>query len=91
MIICVIKDSLVESYHVPVFCANAAVAIRIFATECNRAAADNPIFTNRGDFDLLKIGEYYEESGTLIPCDPVVLAHGRDVPRPERDMAVWPC
>ena len=56
MIICVIKDSLVESYHVPVFCANAAVAIRIFATECNRAAADNLIFTNRGDFDLLKIG-----------------------------------
>ena len=35
------------------------------------------------DYDLLKIGEYYEDSGTIIPCDVSVLVHGRDVPRPD--------
>jgi len=83
MIIAVVKDALVGSYGVPIFFANAAVAVRSFSTECNRAAADNPIYTNRGDYDLLKIGEYYEDSGTIIPCDVSVLVHGRDVPRPD--------
>ena len=59
------------------------VAIRAFSAECNRAAPDNPVFANRGDYDLIKIGEYYESSGTIISCDPVVLVHGRDVARAE--------
>ena len=83
MIIAVVKDSLVESYNVPFFFPNPAVAIRAFSAECNRADPDNPIFANRGDYDLIKIGEYHLSSGTIISCDPVVLAHGRDVPRPD--------
>lgn len=83
MIIAVVKDSLVESYNVPLFFPNSAVAIRAFSAECNRAAPDNPVFANRGDYDLIKIGEYYEASGTIISCDPVVLVHGRDVARAE--------
>ena len=44
MIIVVVKDSLVESYNVPLFFPNPAVAIRAFSAECNRAAPDNPVF-----------------------------------------------
>ena len=83
MIIAVVKDALIGSYGVPIFFANAAVAVRAFSAECNRAAPDNPVFANRGDYDLIKIGEYYESSGTIISCDPVVLVHGRDVARAE--------
>ena len=83
MIIAVVKDSLVESYNVPLFFPNSAVAIRAFSAECNRAAPDNPVFANRGDYDLIKIGEYNESSGVIISCDPVVLVHGRDLPRAE--------
>ena len=83
MIIVVVKDSLVESYNVPLFFHNPAVAVRAFSAECNRAAPDNPVFANRGDYDLIKIGEYYESSGTIISCDPVMLVHGRDVARAE--------
>lgn len=83
MIIVVVKDSLVESYNVPLFFANAAVAIRAFSAECNRDAIDNPVFANRSDYDLIKIGEYDEVSGVISSSDAVVLVHGRDVVRRE--------
>lgn len=67
-----IRDTISEIFNKP-FCANNdASAIRAFAN----AMAENP---DKDDFNLYYLGEYYDQSGEIVPHEVIRIYNGTDV------------
>ena len=65
--ICAVRDAATQAFAQPMFVQTPNVAYRSFVDEVNRAAENNNLYRHPGDYELWLIGEYEEESGTLIP------------------------
>lgn len=74
--VCSIFDRKVQSYGRPMFARAIGEAMRIFRDEVNRPAEDNILYKHPEDFDLFHIGNFDEESGRLLPVNPVMLDSG---------------
>lgn len=73
-----VRDSAAAAFNTP-FCApSTGLAIRSFRDEVNRKADGNLMNTHPEDFELYQVGEYDEDTGTVIPCEHVLLARGKD-------------
>lgn len=82
LVVLAVRDSAVGAYARPIFVPSTAVAVRSFADEVNRNAADNPMFAHADDFELHELGVYIEETGALVPLDgPVCVVRAKDVIR----------
>lgn len=59
-----VHDTAAEFYHPPFTAQTDAQASRIFVVSLGDQ------FPHRGDFNLYRIGEFDNDGGTLLPCDP---------------------
>lgn len=79
-VIVAVLDLKVTSFARPFFVASVGVAMRSFADEVNRNAADNIMFHHPSDFVLYELGVFDDEVGKFNGLDgPKIIAHGSDV------------
>lgn len=62
-----IKDNLAEAYMTPVLFDNDNLAIRWFTGVVNSKEQNEIIYNNPEDFELWKLGEFDNQSGTIYP------------------------
>lgn len=62
-----IKDNLAEAYMTPVLFDNDNLAIRWFTGVVNSKEQNEVIYNNPEDFELWKLGEFDNQSGTIYP------------------------
>lgn len=58
-------DNAAQAFNRPFFVQARGMAVRSFADECRRAAADNPMYAHPQDFSLFFVGFYDERQGRL--------------------------
>lgn len=68
-----VRDSQADAYMRPFAVPSVGMAKRSFGDEVNRAAADNQMYQHPEDFELFRIGEFDDVSGSLIPEAPTSL------------------
>lgn len=56
---------------------NDAVAIREFRLAISRK--DNVMFTSCNDFDLMRLGSFDADLGSIEPCAPTIIANGYSI------------
>ncbi len=56
---------------------NDACAIRDFRLAVSRK--DSVLFSSAKDYDLMRVGQFDEETGAIIPESPVIVASGLSV------------
>lgn len=72
-----VYDRAAGAYGRPVFSASVGASVRSFQDECNREAADNPMFAHAKDFDLYRLGEFDDASGRFTSLEmPEMIAQG---------------
>ncbi|WNK15043.1 MAG: nonstructural protein [Microvirus sp.] len=71
-----IRDIKANVFAQPYFVTSLGGAIRAFGDECQRAEKDNLMYKHPTDFELYKIGEYDDATGTLTPIEKEQLASG---------------
>ena len=64
-------------YGQPFTHQNDACAIRDFRLAVSRK--DSVLFSSAKDYDLMRIGQFDDETGTIIPETPVIVASGISV------------
>lgn len=75
-----IRDRALDSFSRPFFVPTIGAAIRSFADEVNRADKENPLYAHPEDFDLYKLGEFDEQSGSFTnEARPGQIAIGKDL------------
>lgn len=74
-----IRDRAADVFGQPFFCANGAVAIRMFTDEVNRPDQNSNLYRHPEDFDLYYLGDFDDAAGEMIPEHPVQIAVGKDV------------
>lgn len=80
--ICAVRDRAADAYGRPIFVASAAVGIRSFQDEVNRASSDNQLNQHPDDFDLYELGHFDDNSGIFTLHDqPNVLMLGKNAVR----------
>jgi len=61
-------DRALNAYLRPFMTPSLGVAIREFGAECKRP--DSPLHQNPHDYSLWKVGEFDDQAGALLPCNP---------------------
>lgn len=80
-----VRDRAANTYMRPFVVNHLGQAIRSFADEINRNAPDNlTMYQHPEDFDLYHIGTYDEDTGKIAPCDPHMIAVGKDLSHKHR-------
>lgn len=74
-----IKDTATQSFGQPMFLQTVLQALRLFINEVNREDANNPLYTNPDDFELYRIGQYNNDTGSLQPQEPELIKRAKDV------------
>lgn len=74
-----VRDRAADCYAVPNFVASIGGAIRGFADEINRSAADNMFFNHPEDFDLYQLGTYDDADGSFEVSAPHQIVVGKDL------------
>lgn len=78
--VCAVRDRAVDSFMQPIFVRAVGQATRSFVDEVNKP--DSPMFAHPEDYDLYMIGDYDDEKGVLIGCDPKMIVTGKEVKTP---------
>jgi hypothetical protein len=81
----VIYDSKAKVYNKPFFMLNDSIAIRAVTDLANDLSTD--VGRHPEDFILFSIGEYDDESATLDPIPPQVLARAHELQNLESAVA----
>lgn len=77
-----VRDAALQGYGRPFFVASVGVAVRSFADEVSREAADNAMYAHPEDYDLFHVGSFDDATGELTPVvPPVRVAVGSQVRR----------
>jgi hypothetical protein len=73
-----IFDRAAKLYSRPAFVQSRAAAVRSFGDEVRTVRENNDLNKHPGDFELTLIGEFDDETGTLIPITPERICYGLD-------------
>lgn len=81
MVVTSLYDTVATRYLGLVLHNNEQEAIRSFHNEMASAYGNTNslLFTNYGDFDLHRLGDFDTDTGVLNPCNPVVIAKGSQI------------
>lgn len=66
-----VYDSKAEAYLPPFFASTKGVALRRFITSVNDP--DHQFAIYPGDYTLFEIGEYDDQTGQVVSCNPISL------------------
>lgn len=79
MVVVAVYDAAVEAYNRPFFAPSVGAAMRSFADEVNRPAADNVLHQHPDDFTMMHLSNFDETSGLFEAVEIRALARGKDV------------
>lgn len=74
-----IRDNLAEIFHRPFFETNNATAIRAFSDTADKQP-------HIEDYSLYLVGEWNDQNGQIVPCEPQRIFSGLDVKQVEREL-----
>ena len=74
--LCSIRDNAIEAFMRPFQAQAEGEAIRMFTDEIDNQ--QSAMFRHPEDYTLYLIGHFDSSAGLLLPCEPRVLARGRD-------------
>jgi hypothetical protein len=74
-----VRDRATDMFGTPMFLVSTGQAIRSFADEVNRAAADNQLANHAEDFDLYALGEFDTNTAEFTTARPEQIAIGKNV------------
>lgn len=74
-----VYDRAAATYGRPLFAAAVGAAMRSFQDEVNRPAEDNPMYKHPGDFDLVELGTFDDQTGKFVSIDPKVVCVGKQM------------
>lgn len=74
-----VKDLAVQAYGTPFFVRAKGEALRSFQDEANKKDGQSAIAAHPEDYELYYIGEYNDESGTISPIVPELIARAKDL------------
>lgn len=85
-VVCAVFDAAVQVYGQPFFVRAMGEAMRSFADEVNRKAADNNLAMHPEDFHLSVLAVFDDETGQFsVPDEGIrVLSRGKDVVNKEQ-------
>lgn len=72
-----IKDRAIDAYMQPFFVQHRNQAIRGLQDEVNREGSE--LGKHPEDYDLYLLGEWDEQTGKTIPCDPLLISRAQDL------------
>lgn len=73
-----VYDSVAETYGRPFCAANNPSAIRSFTAEVNNRES-GMLYDRPGDFELVSLGTFNDQTGTFELASPTVIARGLEV------------
>lgn len=82
LIICAVKDTASQGFNNPFFVPAAAVAIRSFRAEVNRASSDNQLYQHPEDFELYELGSFDQDTGVITSPGLVLISRAKDLREP---------
>ena len=82
LIVCAVKDTASQGFNSPFFVPAAAVALRSFRAEVNRAASDNQLYQHPEDFELYGLGSFDQDTGAITAPGPVLISRAKDLRDP---------
>lgn len=78
-VVCAVRDRASDTFGSPFYVVARGQAIRNFADEINRSAADNQLYMHPEDFDLYELGFYDDDTGLFETGVPKQIAIGKDL------------
>lgn len=79
-----IYDRVAIRYFNPILFRNDAQAKRSFNALCTDPQSE--LHLAPSDYDLVGIGSFDEDKGSITPCDPYTVSNGADAPAPFREV-----
>jgi len=73
-----VKDLAVQAFGTPFFVRAKGEAMRSFQDEVNKTA-DSAIAAHPEDYELYQLGEYDDQTGTILPQTPELIARAKDL------------
>jgi hypothetical protein len=74
-----VRDRATDQFGTPMFLVNSGQAIRSFADEINREAADNMLYRHPDDYDLYSMGSFDSSLGLFNTKVPEMVSIGKNV------------
>lgn len=74
-----VRDRATDQFGNPMFLISQGQALRSFADEINRAAADNQMYMHPDDFDLYYLGQFETNDGLFTSVKPEQVSIGKMV------------
>lgn len=71
-----VRDNVARIYFPPFMANNDDVAIRQFNFSCRDSKSS--IHQSPDDYDLVRVGYYDQETGSIMSCDVDIIARGFD-------------
>nr|QJB20106.1 MAG: nonstructural protein [Microvirus sp.] len=65
-----VRDTCVGAFLLPMFFQNSAAAVRALGDAVNKPGEDNQFFQHPEHYQLYALGEFDEDSGSLVPVPP---------------------
>lgn len=75
-----VKDLAVQAFGTPFFVRAKGEALRSFQDEANRRDSDSAIAKHPEDYELYRIGDFDDQTGTIIAAQaPELVARAKDL------------
>lgn len=78
-VICAVRDRAADAFMRPFAIPSAAMAVRTFRDEVNRADQSNEMYRHPEDYDLYEIGSFDDSSGVITSVPARVLVRAQDI------------
>jgi hypothetical protein len=78
-----VRDRAADTFGTPFYVVAVGQAIRSFADEVNREAADSSLYMHPEDFDLYELGTFDDDDGSFDTHAPKMIAVGKDLKVPK--------
>lgn len=74
-----VKDLAVQAFGNPFIVRAKGEAIRSFQDEANKKDGQSAIAQHPEDYELYHVGDWNDQTGELLPCEPYLVARAKDL------------
>ena len=77
LLVYAVYDKAISAYSRPFFCMSPAHAMRMFGDNVNNSGSE--MNAHPEDYSCFKLGEWDDNTGELVSCEPVCLARAHEI------------
>lgn len=74
-----LKDTATQVYGTPFVVSSPAQAVRSLRDEVNSKDSTSDIRRHPEDFELYELAQYIEDTGVIVPCNPLLICRAKDL------------